>query len=77
LYPIEDEIDLHGLNNSRRAILGRFQSRAISDAGRRCIRLSTARLSIRIARTGSQTAVDLVLRPAHMDVMAIQPLARH
>ena len=70
LYPIEDELDLHGLNQSvARDRLADFIARS-RDSGRRCVRIIHGKGS----RSGARgpvlkTAVDLWLR-RHMDVMA-------
>jgi DNA-nicking Smr family endonuclease len=70
LYPIEDEIDLHGLNQlAARDSLADFIARS-RDAGRRCIRVIHGK-GYRSGARGPvlKTAVDLWLR-RHMDVMA-------
>ena len=70
LYPIEDELDLHGLNQSvARDRLADFIARS-RDSGRRCVRIIHGKGS----RSGARgpvlkTAVNLWLR-RHMDVMA-------
>jgi len=70
LYPIEDELDLHGLNQSvARDRLADFIARS-RDSGRRCVRIIHGKGS----RSGVRgpvlkTAVNLWLR-RHMDVMA-------
>jgi DNA-nicking Smr family endonuclease len=70
LYPIEDELDLHGLNQSvARDRLADFIARS-RDSGRRCVRIIHGKGS----RSGTRgpvlkTAVNLWLR-RHMDVMA-------
>jgi DNA-nicking Smr family endonuclease len=70
LYPIEDELDLHGLNQTAaRDSLADFIARS-RDAGRRCIRIIHGK-GYRSGARGPvlKTAVDLWLR-RHMDVMA-------
>jgi DNA-nicking Smr family endonuclease len=70
LYPIEDELDLHGLNQpAARDCLADFIARS-RDAGRRCIRIIHGK-GYRSGARGPvlKTAVDLWLR-RHMDVMA-------
>jgi DNA-nicking Smr family endonuclease len=70
LYPTEDELDLHGLNQTTaRDQLAEFIARS-RNAGRRCVRVVHGKGS----RSGARgpvlkTAVDLWLR-RHMDVMA-------
>jgi DNA-nicking Smr family endonuclease len=70
LYPIEDELDLHGLNQSvARDRLADFIARS-RDSGRRCVRIIHGKGS----RSGARgpvlkAAVNLWLR-RHMDVMA-------
>jgi len=70
LYPIEDELDLHGSNQSvARDRLADFIARS-RDSGRRCVRI----IHGKGARSGARgpvlkTAVNLWLR-RHMDVMA-------
>jgi len=70
LYPIEDELDLHGLNQSlARDRLADFIARS-RHSGRRCVRIIHGKGS----RSGARgpvlkTAVNLWLR-RHMDVMA-------
>jgi DNA-nicking Smr family endonuclease len=70
LYPVEDELDLHGLNQSvARDRLADFIARS-RDSGRRCVRIIHGKGS----RSGARgpvlkTAVNLWLR-RHMDVMA-------
>jgi DNA-nicking Smr family endonuclease len=70
LYPIEDELDLHGLNQSvARDRLADFLARS-RDSGRRCVRIIHGKGS----RSGARgpvlkTAVNLWLR-RHMDVIA-------
>jgi|SRR5580700_11105069 DNA-nicking Smr family endonuclease len=70
LYPTEDELDLHGLNQSAaRDRLADFIARS-RDAGRRCVRIIHGK-GYRSGARGPvlKTAVDLWLR-RHMDVMA-------
>jgi DNA-nicking Smr family endonuclease len=70
LYPIEDELDLHGLNQAEaRDRLAAFIARS-RDSGRRCVRIIHGKGS----RSGGRgpvlkSAVNLWLR-RHMDVMA-------
>ena len=70
LYPLEDELDLHGLNQAEaRDRLADFIARG-RDSGRRCVRIIHGKGS----RSGARgpvlkTAVNLWLR-RHMDVMA-------
>jgi DNA-nicking Smr family endonuclease len=70
LYPIEDELDLHGLNQAEaRGRLADFMARS-RDSRRRCVRIIHGKGS----RSGARgpvlkTAVNLWLR-RHMDVMA-------
>ncbi len=70
LYPIEDELDLHGLTQSlARDRLADFIARS-RDSGRRCVRIIHGKGS----RSGARgpvlkTAVNLWLR-RHMDVVA-------
>jgi DNA-nicking Smr family endonuclease len=70
LYPIEDELDLHGLNQTEaRDRLADFIART-RDSGGRCVRIIHGKGS----RSGARgpvlkTAVNLWLR-RHMDVMA-------
>jgi DNA-nicking Smr family endonuclease len=70
LYPIEDELDLHGLNQAAaRDRLAEFLARA-RDSGRRCVRIIHGK-GYRSGARGPvlRTAVDLWLR-RHFDVMA-------
>jgi DNA-nicking Smr family endonuclease len=70
LYPVEGELDLHGLNqHAARDSLADFIARS-RDAGRRCIRIIHGK-GYRSGARGPvlKTAVDLWLR-RHMDVMA-------
>ena len=70
LYPTEDELDLHGLNQSAaRDRLADFIASS-RDAGRRCVRIIHGK-GYRSGARGPvlKTAVDLWLR-RHMDVMA-------
>jgi DNA-nicking Smr family endonuclease len=70
LYGIEDELDLHGLNQSAaRDQLGEFLARS-REAGRRCVRIIHGK-GYRSGARGPvlKTAVNLWLR-RHMDVMA-------
>jgi DNA-nicking Smr family endonuclease len=70
LYPIEDELDLHGLNQAAaRDRLADFLSRA-RDAGRRCVRIIHGK-GYRSGARGPvlKSAVNLWLR-RHLDVMA-------
>ena len=70
LYPIEDELDLHGLNQSvARDRLADFIARS-RDSGRRCVRIIHGK-GYRSGARGPvlKTAVNLWLR-RHMDVMA-------
>ena len=70
LYPVEDELDLHGLNQTEaRDRLADFIARS-RDSGGRCVRIIHGKGS----RSGARgpvlkTAVNLWLR-RHMDVMA-------
>jgi DNA-nicking Smr family endonuclease len=70
LYPIEDDLDLHGLNQSvARDRLADFIARS-RDSGRRCVRIIHGKGSRYGARGPVlKTAVNLWLR-RHMDVMA-------
>jgi len=70
LYPTEDELDLHGLNQTAaRDRLADFIARS-RDCGRRCVRVIHGK-GYRSGARGPvlKTAVDLWLR-RHMDVMA-------
>ncbi len=70
LYPTEDELDLHGLNQTAaRDRLADFLARS-RDAGRRCVRVIHGK-GYRSGARGPilKVAVDLWLR-RHMDVMA-------
>jgi DNA-nicking Smr family endonuclease len=70
LYPIEDELDLHGLNQAAaRDQLADFIARA-RDSGRRCVRVIHGK-GYRSGARGPvlKTAVNLWLR-RHLDVMA-------
>ena len=70
LFPIEDELDLHGLNQAAaRARLAEFIAHA-RDSGRRCVRIIHGK-GYRSGARGPvlRTAVDLWLR-RHFDVMA-------
>ena len=70
LYPAEDELDLHGLNQTAaRDRLADFLARS-RDAGRRCVRVIHGK-GYRSGARGPilKIAVDLWLR-RHMDVMA-------
>jgi DNA-nicking Smr family endonuclease len=70
LYPIEDELDLHGLSQSAaREQLADFIAHS-RDAGRRCVRIVHGK-GYRSGARGPvlKTAVNLWLR-RHMDVMA-------
>jgi DNA-nicking Smr family endonuclease len=70
LYPAEDELDLHGLNQTAaRDRLADFIARS-RDSGRRCVRIIHGK-GYRSGARGPvlKTAVDLWLR-RHMDVMA-------
>ncbi len=70
LYPSEDELDLHGLNQAAaRDQLAEFIARS-RDAGRRCVRIVHGK-GYRSGARGPvlKTAVNLWLR-RHMDVMA-------
>jgi DNA-nicking Smr family endonuclease len=70
LYPIEDELDLHGLNQTAaRDQLAQFIVRS-RDAGRRCVRIVHGK-GYRSGARGPvlKAAVNLWLR-RHMDVMA-------
>jgi DNA-nicking Smr family endonuclease len=70
LYPTEDELDLHGLNQTAaRDRLAEFLARS-RDAGRRCVRIIHGK-GYRSGTRGPvlKIAVDLWLR-RHMDVMA-------
>jgi DNA-nicking Smr family endonuclease len=70
LYPAEDELDLHGLNQTAaRDRLADFIARS-RDCGRRCVRIIHGK-GYRSGARGPilKTAVDLWLR-RHMDVMA-------
>jgi DNA-nicking Smr family endonuclease len=70
LYPVEDELDLHGLNQTAaRDQLAEFIAGA-RDSGRRCVRVIHGK-GYRSGARGPvlKTAVDLWLR-RHMDVMA-------
>lgn len=70
LYPAEDELDLHGLNQTAaRDQLADFIARS-RDSGRRCVRIIHGK-GYRSGARGPvlKTAVDLWLR-RHLDVMA-------
>ncbi|HEY2675584.1 MAG TPA: Smr/MutS family protein [Steroidobacteraceae bacterium] len=70
LFPVEDELDLHGLNQATaRDRLAEFIVRA-RDSGRRCVRIIHGK-GYRSGARGPvlKTAVDLWLR-RHLDVMA-------
>jgi DNA-nicking Smr family endonuclease len=70
LYPTEDELDLHGLNQTAaRDQLAEFIARS-RDAGRRCVRVVHGK-GYRSGARGPvlKTAVNLWLR-RHLDVMA-------
>jgi DNA-nicking Smr family endonuclease len=70
LYPTEDELDLHGLNQAAaRDRLADFIARS-RDSGRRCVRIIHGK-GYRSGARGPvlKTAVDLWLR-RHLDVMA-------
>jgi DNA-nicking Smr family endonuclease len=70
LYPIEDELDLHGLNQTAaRDLLADFIARS-RDGGCRCVRIVHGK-GYRSGARGPvlKTAVNLWLR-RHMDVMA-------
>jgi DNA-nicking Smr family endonuclease len=70
LYPVEDELDLHGLNQAAaRDRLAEFIGRA-RDSRRRCVRIIHGK-GYRSGARGPvlKTAVDLWLR-RHLDVMA-------
>jgi DNA-nicking Smr family endonuclease len=70
LYPAEDELDLHGLNQSAaRDLLADFIARS-RDSGRRCVRIIHGK-GYRSGARGAvlKTAVNLWLR-RHTDVMA-------
>lgn len=70
LYPVEDELDLHGLNQTEaRAQLAEFISSS-RDAGRRCVRIIHGK-GYRSGARGPvlKNAVNLWLR-RHLDVMA-------
>ncbi|MGO9933495.1 MAG: Smr/MutS family protein [Steroidobacteraceae bacterium] len=70
LYPAEDELDLHGLNQSAaRDRLADFLAHS-RDSGRRCVRIIHGK-GYRSGARGPvlKTAVDLWLR-RHLDVMA-------
>jgi DNA-nicking Smr family endonuclease len=70
LYPTEDELDLHGLNQAAaRDLLADFIARS-RDTGRRCVRIIHGK-GYRSGARGPilKTAVNLWLR-RHLDVMA-------
>jgi DNA-nicking Smr family endonuclease len=70
LYPVDDELDLHGVTQAAaREQLARFIASS-RDAGRRCVRVVHGK-GYRSGARGPilKTAVDLWLR-RHLDVMA-------
>jgi len=65
LYPIEDELDLHGLNQTAaRDHLAEFLARS-RDGGCRCVRIIHGKAIVRAPGSGAQSGGESLAAPAY------------